>query len=162
LFNRCYSRDVKQKNQLEHTSDSNRHLYAQHNTETQGISGCSWRHAQARPVRKGNQRLETRYESDAAKVIHLLLDGVRVGRALGSVDDLIGQAPGEAVNFNRRQKQTSAAAAAIVVTKHDTNIKVRKGGDGRGKKRGAKGKVNTTKNTAKHAIIFNHATSKEC
>ena len=132
------------------------------NTQTQGISGCSWRHAQARPVRKGNQRLETRYESDAAKVIHLLLDGVRVGRALGSVDDLIGQAPGEAVNFNRRQKQTSAAAAAIVVTKHDTNIKVRKGGDGRGKKRGAKGKVNTTKNTAKHAIIFNHATSKEC
>ena len=49
---------------------------------------------------------------------------------------------------DKSKMQTFAAAAAIVVTKHDSKIQVKKGGDEKSNKRGVKGKANKTiKNT---------------
>jgi hypothetical protein len=66
-----------------------------------------------------NQRLETEFKSYGEKAIYLLLDGVRVGRALGSVDDLIGQAPEGAVSFvsaNMRDAAISGGSANVMTT----------------------------------------------
>ncbi len=98
------------------------------NTETQGINGCSWRHARARPVEQAVRmscgemegresagkevaRLKACVQGNArrsSKGCYLLLDGVRVGRPLGSIDDFIGQAP-EGKGETRNVEDSAAA-----------------------------------------------------